>query len=184
MQNNHIMIQTQRLMIRDFHADDGQAIYEIASSPGFVFYNLDGTQANATMFVKNAMRLSRQKPRRTHFKMAVEHKGKPGQCIGYVAYDDIDSKEPDIGYLMHPDHQRQGYASEAMLGLMLYVLAQRPEQNDIWLTVHPANAASQRVAEKLSFEPVGDKTIQTMHGEEPRLIFHTNRNKVMRLACH
>ena len=177
------MIETKRCRIREFTLTDRGDIHTIATSPGFVFYSLDGTWGKSDGFVRQAIELASEKPRRNHFKMAVECRNKPGRCIGYVAFDDVNGEQPDIGYLVHPDWQGRGIATEAMLGLMHYLLLLRHDIDDIWLTVHPENVASRRVAEKLSFTRRGEKQFQTLRGVEPRIIYHTRREGVLRLPC-
>lgn len=184
---SEISILTPRLFLREFETNDVAAIHQIAVKKGFVFYNLDNSFASAVRFVNRAMDL--QKPDvktglRHSFKLAVECRQKPGQCIGYVAFDDIGvgaEGTPDIGYLIDPVHQKKGFAKEAMRALMVYCYGTRPDLDTTWLTVHPDNKASQKVALSLSFAQTGAKEIQTNRGTEPRLIFKTDRNRFMAL---
>lgn len=176
------MIETKRCRIREFTHKDVDDIHDIATTPGFVFYSLDGSEEKSREFIERAIALAHEKPRRTHFKMAVECQTQPGRCIGYVAFDALDGIQPDIGYLVHPKWQGKGIATEAMRGLMVYLLAQRPDILDIGLTVHPDNIASRRVAEKLSFREVGHKSFETLRGVEPRIIYETHRRRV--LSCN
>lgn len=180
-----LSIMTSRLLIREFENNDVAAIHDIAVKKGFVFYNLDNSFASAARFVSKAIDL--QEPNtetglRQSFKMAVECREKPGQCIGYVAFDDIGNGlegTPDIGYLIDPAHQRKGFAKEAMQALMVYCYGTIPQLDTSWLTVHPDNKASQKVALRLGFEQAGRKTIETNRGTEPRLIFKTDRNRFL-----
>ena len=99
-------------------------------------------------------------------------------CIGYVAFDGLDTEEPDIGYFIAPSHQGQGIATNTMAALIKYVYNHHAAVDKVTLTVHPENIASQRVADKLTFQPTGaHTTIQTIRGEEPRISFATNRER-------
>ncbi len=50
------------------------------------------------------------------FQIAIEH---DGTLIGDVAFwPDPDGAEVEIGYSLHPDHQRHGFASEAVTALL------------------------------------------------------------------
>jgi RimJ/RimL family protein N-acetyltransferase len=170
-------IKTPRLLIREFRPDDVVDIHRIATTDGFIFYNLDGSEETALAFVERAILLAQQ-PLRHSFKMAVEKTDKPGTCIGYVAFDQIYATgegEPDIGYLMDPAFQRQGFATEAMRALMEMVFEEHSKLNDVWLTVHPDNIASQTVASRLGFQKIGKKLITTARGDEPRYVYQTNR---------
>lgn len=178
-----MIIKTPRLILREFETTDIAAIHKIAKTKGFVFYSLDHKQETARDFVLRAISLARDFDTRQSFKMAVECKDRQRQnsadtCIGYVSVDDIDGKvsgTPDIGYLIDPRYQGRGFATEAATGLMRAVFNKFAHVDDMWLTVHPDNHASRHVAEKLSFNRTGHKTIETRHGTEPRLIYKTNR---------
>lgn len=182
-----ISILTPRLFLREFETNDVAAIHNTAVKKGFVFYNLDNSFASAARFVKRAMELRKADIKtglRHSFKLAVECRDRPNECIGYVAFDDIGtgiSGTPDIGYLIDPVHQKKGFAKEAMRALMVYCYGTRNDLDTTWLTVHPDNVASQKVAQSLTFTQTGSKTIQTNRGTEPRLIFKTDRNRFMAL---
>jgi len=181
----NISIKTPRLLIREFETNDIAAIHRIATKDGFVFYNLDDSFASAARFVTRAMALQKpdvQTGLRHSFKMAVECRDKPDECIGYVAFDDIGTGmegTPDIGYLIDPVHQKKGFAKEAMHALMVHCYSTYHDLDTTWLTVHPDNIASQKVAHSLSFTQTGTKVIQTSRGTEPRLVFKTDRYRFM-----
>ena len=171
--------ETHRLSVREFSPADVVRIHDIATADGFVFYNLDGTEDSSQAFVDRAIDLQTADVRDS-FKMAVEDKARPGHCIGYVSIDDIGGDEPgqpDVGYLIDPREQGQGFATEAMIGLMQNVFHTHPAIGVVWLTVHPENIASQKVAGRLTFEQVGTKEITTAHGQEPRLVYKTDRDR-------
>lgn len=184
-----LQIPSHRLKLREFTPGDVRAIHHIATRKGFVFYNLDRSEATAETFVRNAIKLQAGDPvagMRTHFKMAVECLKHPGRCIGYAAFDDLHKREagvPDIGYLIDPAYQGKGYATEAMGALMAFCYTHVKGLDASWLTVHPDNLASQKVAAKLSFEKAGAKLIETRHGTEPRLIYKTGRDRFMRMRA-
>jgi [ribosomal protein S5]-alanine N-acetyltransferase len=53
----------------------------------------------------------------------------------------------ELGYAVLPEHQKQGYASEAAAALVAWALAQ-PGVHHVAAEAHPHNAASRRVLEK------------------------------------
>lgn len=174
-------IRTPRLLIREFINTDAASIHAIAQTDGFDFYSLDGTYENARQFVQNAIDMQHKGKARTSFKMAVTQIHTPDSCIGYVAFDDLHASEdgtPDIGYLIDPQFQGKGFATEAMGALMDRCYQERANLNTSWLTVHPDNIASQKVACRLSFQRISDDIIEKAYG--PRYIYKTNRDTLTR----
>lgn len=173
---------TQRLLLREFTPFDTDAIAVLSAKNGFSFYSLDGTKEGATQFVQTAIDLSRPANgmARNGFKIAVTTRKEQGACIGYVAVDNIfgdNGSLPDIGYLIDPDQQQKGFATEAMGGLLNHVYQTFPHLDGITLTVHPDNIASQKVAAKLSFARVSDDVQNYAYG--PRYNYATNRARLM-----
>lgn len=172
--NFTLLINTNRLLLREFSLGDLEAISRIAKDPRFHFYNLDPKNPKTfDDFLDRAMNLACQVPR-NGFKLAVCEKYNHN-FIGYVAFDDLhapSSGTPDIGYWIDPNFQSRGYAHEAMQGLMLYVLKKNPHISQVWATVDPENIASIKVLNKLGFSALAQrKTITTYRGEEERMIF-------------
>ncbi|MGF1528338.1 MAG: GNAT family N-acetyltransferase [Candidatus Competibacterales bacterium] len=176
-------IVTPRLRLREFTPMDVPAIHDIASQRDFVFYNLAPNFNTAAAFVHRAIATAKAHPRRD-YKLAVERRSQPGLCIGYVAFDGVDGLEPatpDIGYLIHPIHQGQGYATEAMSHLLALALERYPAIAGVFATAHPQNIASHRVLAKLGLQRdgrMGVATLPTLHGQEPRYRFWGSRGVV------
>lgn len=174
-----MMIITTNLIIREFIADDVKRIHEIACKQGFHFYSLDAERRTSENFVAKAITLA-ESPFRTSFKMAVACKQTPERCIGYVAFDDIHGPEdgtPDIGYLIDPAYQGHGYATEAMGALINDLYQEYKALDTLWLTVHPDNVASQRVACKLGFNQITTEPVERTYGL--RHIFKADRARLM-----
>jgi len=62
----------------------------------------------------------------------------------------------ELGYSIGAAYRRQGYATEALLG-MLHWAHRHHGLSDIFLSVSPANVPSQRLAAKLGFRKVGEQ---------------------------
>jgi RimJ/RimL family protein N-acetyltransferase len=78
-----------------------------------------------------------------------------GEPIGQVGLllqnvDGVD--EPEIGYMIHAPHWRQGYAREAAAGVRDYAFGVLQKPRVISL-IRPVNIASQRVALRLGMKP-------------------------------
>jgi RimJ/RimL family protein N-acetyltransferase len=71
--------------------------------------------------------------------------------VGFVGmYHRRPLPAPDIGYFVHEEHTRKGYATEACLAALMWW---RDEMGikDIWIGTFDNNLASQRVAKKMGF---------------------------------
>ncbi len=73
-----------------------------------------------------------------------------GVAIGKAGF----YRMPDIGYILHPDHQGQGFAFEALTAVIAHVFATGPVDT-LTADVDPENAASIRLLERLGFQQTG-----------------------------
>ena len=101
---------------------------------------------------------------------AVEEK-ESGALIGRVGY----TNQPgwpgfELGWTMWPEYQGRGYASEAARMLLRYAFEELDQPHVISL-IHPDNAPSRRVAEKLGQTIEGETVLMTM----PVLIYGIRR---------
>ncbi len=189
-----IPFDTARLRIREFERNDVGAIIALAAlSDSFTFYSLRPNRdtslaeigARATRLVDYAIATREEGAQsgfREHFKLAVclktdRAKGQYYQSpVGYVALDDASRDTRDIGYFIDPAFQGQGYASEAVAGLLCRFF-NATNYSHVSLTVHPDNLASQGVARHMGFRHVGETTMQVNCHVEPRLQFRLDRDR-------
>jgi diamine N-acetyltransferase len=66
------------------------------------------------------------------------------------------------GFLIDKAHQGKGYGRAALADFISFVERQHPECSEIYLTVHPRNAAAARLYSSLGFVKTGD----VIEGEE------------------
>ena len=59
---------------------------------------------------------------------------------------------PEAGWVIAPEHQGKGYATEAMQGALAWLKSQNKHQKSICF-IEPSNEASLRVAQKLGYIP-------------------------------
>ena len=107
------MIQTQRLILREYTMDDFAALYEILSDPETMQYYPRPYDADG---VRRWLNWSLQNYRQYGFGLwAIELK-ETGTFIGDcgITMQMIDGEQlPEIGYHINKDFWRQGYGSEA-----------------------------------------------------------------------
>ena len=79
-----------------------------------------------------------------------------GEAVGTVLLSDVDTQadKAEIGYLIHPDEQNEGYATEAVDLCLQHAFDDRGLQR-VWAQVNEGNEASKRVLEKAGFQQEG-----------------------------
>jgi RimJ/RimL family protein N-acetyltransferase len=70
--------------------------------------------------------------------------------------DDFDL-DPETGWVLHEDHWGQGYATEAMSAVLGWLDAVHGPCRTVCI-ISPGNTASERVAAKLGYRPIGMAT--------------------------
>jgi len=89
-----------------------------------------------------------------------------GVMIGHIGFhsrpnpDYLQQFVPDgieFGYTIFPPYRRQGYALEAIQGLLDWAVEEQDVRNFV-VSIAPANAASMALAKKLGFVKVGEHT--------------------------
>ena len=145
-------IITDRLTIRELTPSDAPFLVELLNSEGFINNIGDRgvkTEEKAIEMIESTY--SERYP--THGLFAVvDHENQ--QWLGTVSY----LKRPflefdDVGYAFLPQHWGQGYAFEATKALVDWAKAQGVE--GLLGVVDHHNLPSQKLLEKLNFEPAG-----------------------------
>ncbi len=144
-------LETDRLLLRPFYDDDLEALHEIERLDGTARYlynvplELDDTRA----LLERRKALTFVDEDHDGFVLAVVLK-KTGTVIGHVTFA-VKSREHhqgEIGYVLHPDHQGHGYATEAA-ATMLRLGFEELDLHRIVGRLDARNAASARVLERL-----------------------------------
>jgi RimJ/RimL family protein N-acetyltransferase len=95
-----------------------------------------------------------------------------GRLVGRVGYTDTAGWPGfELGWTIVPEFQRRGYATEAATMLLRYAFEELDRPHVISL-IHPDNAPSRRVAEKLGESIQGETEVLTM----PVLIYGISRD--------
>jgi RimJ/RimL family protein N-acetyltransferase len=111
-------IRTDRLVLRRFRAADRDAFLVMRRHPDVArhqSWDEDFSDAAADAFFAEMLAVPFWRPG-AWFQVAIEH---DGAFVGDVAFwPDPDEQLVEIGYSLHPDHQRKGYAIEAVAALV------------------------------------------------------------------
>jgi len=149
-------IHTERLVLRDFVADDWPAVLAYQRDPRYLrFYPwTDRTEAEVRDFVQMFLDQQSEQPRRK-FQLAITLQGDDrviGNC-GIRRKPDNDW-EADIGYELALEHWGKGYATEAAQAIVKFGFeGLRLHRISSWCIAD--NIASARVLEKVGLRQEG-----------------------------
>jgi RimJ/RimL family protein N-acetyltransferase len=144
-------IATERLLLRPFEAGDLDAMFAIWSRPDVVRFLYDEPRTRdetAEMLrVKIGRRSLRLDGDRLSFAIVLRS---TGELVGddLLALPSVEHRQGEIGFVVHPDHQGHGYATEASRPLLQIAFGQIGLHRVVGRT-EARNAASARVLEKL-----------------------------------
>lgn len=151
-----ITLETERLLIRNFHSSDADALVEIitryASSELAAYDQQWPTSPEEIKQVTNWFASGDR-------YLAVCLKA-TGCLIGFVALNpegQADQHTVNLGYVFHFDYHGKGYASEACRTLLAYAFEYYQADRIVTGTA-AANQASCRLLERLGFQKTAERT--------------------------
>ncbi len=144
-----IYIETERLIIRNFKAEDGQGLYEtIQTYVNSPFGKFDHKWPDSREEIQGVAGWFAQ----GDGFLAVCLKD-TGQFIGFIAFNKTDAADAvvyDLGYVFNAAYQGHGYATEGCRAVLEYGFDQLGVQRLVSGTAE-ANQASMRLLQKLGF---------------------------------
>lgn len=168
--DGHIVIKTLRLTLRPVTKADLASTHAYAG-------NLENTRlmmflpyadmAETEAFLQDAEAQWRMDaPERYEFAICLSS----GKHIGGITlYMQEDRTEAELGWVLHRDHWRRGYVTEAAQAVMEF--ARRIGVRRIFACCDSENVASRKTMEKLGMKLVKDDGVRTNRsmGDEPRV---------------
>ena len=144
-----MVLQTPRLILREFAAGDWPAVLAYQSDPRYLrYYAWEGRTPEAVQaFVQMFLDHQRETPR-LRYQLAVTLR-ETGELIGNcgIRLATSETHEAEIGYEPAPDHWGRGYATEAVAAILRFGFDElRVHRITAWLVAE--NVASARVVEK------------------------------------
>jgi RimJ/RimL family protein N-acetyltransferase len=142
-------IVTERLQVRRFTEQDWPAVHAYTAQPTVMRYMAKSvmTAADTKLFIE------KQLADDTTDYALIRQADK--QLIGHMVFHPwFAPRTHEIGWIVHPDYQRQGYASEAALALLGYGFEEMGLHR-IVATCQPENPASYGVMEKIGMRREG-----------------------------
>ncbi len=148
------MICTDRLLLRYFVPEDWIAVHAYASIPEVSQFDSWGpnTEADSRAFVDHCIEFASANPVVRHdFAIIVSAED---QLIGGCSLKLQSPAEASLGYAIHPEYQRRGYATEATKGMLDFGFRTLGLER-IVAQCDTRNSASYRVMEKAGMARVG-----------------------------
>ena len=151
-----MQLLTDRLILREYVADDWRAVQAYQSDPRYLRYYAwtERPEADVRAFVDRFVAQQSEQPR-TRFQLAVVLKP-DGPVIGScgIRMAGPRAHEADIGYELAPEHWGRGYASEAARAIVAFGFDEL-RVHRIWAECVADNVASAHVLEKLGMRREG-----------------------------
>jgi RimJ/RimL family protein N-acetyltransferase len=141
------MITTPRLLIRPFTSSDAHDLHEYLSNPEVYRF-----EPGEPLSDEQASRLAQERANTTAFR-AIEL-WSTGKMVGHLYFEQTDPAELrtwELGYIMNPEFQRHGYATEATIGLLRDAF-ERDNIHRVFAHCNPENTASWKLLEKVGFQ--------------------------------
>ncbi len=145
------VLETERLLLRQFSADDAAFILELVNEPSFIQNIGDRgvrTLADANSYILNGPVTSYAKNGFGLYLVALKETGESIGMCGLIRRPGLD--DVDIGYAFLPRFWSKGYAVEAARAVKDYAKDPIGLKRLVAIT-DPANEGSIRVLEKLGF---------------------------------
>lgn len=150
----HPVLATARLVLRPFRIDDVDAIHECyGDAEAMRFWD---RPANATRDeTERAVRWAMGSAPAAWRVWAVADSATDG-CVGMVNYHNASARHrsAEIGYIIRRDRQGQGVGREAVSALIGHCIGTMGLHR-LQALIHPENAASRRLVERLGFRGEG-----------------------------
>jgi [ribosomal protein S5]-alanine N-acetyltransferase len=151
-----MILETHRLLMRDFIEADWQVVFAYQSDPLYLLYNnwTHRTQKDVCEFIEMFIGQQKEQPR-TKFQLAIILK-EENQLIGNcgIRVNDPEMREANIGYELNTQYWGQGYATEAAQAILKFGFEEL-KMHRIWSWCVVQNVASVKVLEKIGMRCEG-----------------------------
>ena len=144
------ILETERLVIRPFVANDADFIVDLVNDPAWLLYIGDRdvrSRDDAARYIEDGPRAMYRRAGFGLWLVALKEGTSIGMC-GLIRRDDLD--DVDLGFAFLPRHRRSGYAFEAARAVVEHGRRELRLRRIVAITV-PANVASVNLLLKLGF---------------------------------
>ncbi len=149
LEDIHVNVTTKRLLIRTFQEQDWEAVYSYTSDEKVMHYMPEGVfnEEQAKKFIAE-----NSNDKAKHFAIVSNN---CEQVIGHIVFHPCFGDHTyEIGWVLNPAYQNQGFASEAARAVLDYGFNEK-KLHRIIATCQPENIASYKVMEKIGMRREG-----------------------------
>lgn len=149
---NTYIIETERLRLREFDSTDGELIFELLNSQGWLKYI--GSRSIATIndavnYIETKLQKGYRESGFGFYLVELKATGvKTGMC-GLVKREGLD--DVDIGFALLPQFENKGYAYESSMAVIQYA-KNKLKINKLAAITMPSNLTSVKLLEKLGMK--------------------------------
>ena len=143
-----MILETPRLILREFSADDFEALYKIESRPETARFEPEKSADDVRQYLEQAALQALVQPR-VHYRFAITVRpdGSVRGLVGMARNIEM-TRDWEIGWMVHPDEWGKGYASEAARRVLDFAFNEL-EAHRVIAFCDVENRASERVMQKL-----------------------------------
>jgi len=147
-------LETERLILRSFVENDFEAVHAYASVPENIQYMMWGPneESDTKAFIIQAIKKSREIPCKDYQYAAVLKSS--GKLIGGCSLTIINGDQAEIGWILHRDYWKQGFATEMGNRLLAFGFSELGLHRII-AHCDAENRASYRVMERIGMRREG-----------------------------
>lgn len=154
-----MILETERLILREFQESDFEAVYEYGSDPEVAKYVSWGpkTEEDTVEFIRKALVQQQEQPRSAYdfaIIARLDNKliGRCGISTRGMTINILNSKEEaEIGYALNKNYWNKGYMTEAANRVVQFGFKEL-SLHRIYATCRSANVASAHVIEKIGMK--------------------------------
>ena len=143
-----MILETPRLILREFCADDFEALYEIESRPETARFEPEKSADDVRQYLEQAALQAPVQPR-VHYRFAITVRPDDSVrgLVGMARNIEM-TRDWEIGWMVHPDEWGKGYASEAARRVLDFAFNEL-DAHRVIAFCDVENRASERVMQKL-----------------------------------
>ena len=144
------VIVTDRLVVRRFTPSDGPDLHAYLSDPAIYAF-----EPGEPIDAEAAARVARERAEGADFwALALRASGRMVGHLYFAQAEPTSWRTWDLGFIVHPTHQRQGYATEGAAALLRHAFAVMGVHRVV-AHCNPDNRASWRVLERVGLRREG-----------------------------
>lgn len=151
---SHPILSTARLRLRQFRAEDTEAMHECFANPEAMRFWNTPVHTKRIETERAVLRFIDCTP--SYYRFWAVADAETDRCLGLVNYHDghIRSRRAAIGYIIDPARHRQGIGAEAVSAMVEFCFGQL-RMHRLQAFIDPDNMASRGLVEKLGFRCEG-----------------------------